>query len=129
MWRTVQGLNEEIAATSVWGSQQVSLFEDRTKDGVFALWCAPRRAHLPPRPRPRAATRGSQRFLECRYGKGPGVDRSGDVFKHANMAGLAPAPRTAADPRRTPRRPCVRDAGHVRRKGARGTGRRSGEVF
>ena len=53
------GLNEDLAATSVWGSQQVNLSPKAKVDGVFALW----------------------------YGKGPGVDRSGDVFKHANAAG------------------------------------------
>ncbi|WP_260854683.1 indolepyruvate ferredoxin oxidoreductase family protein [Paraburkholderia sp. BCC1884] len=55
------GVNEELAATSVWGSQQVSLVGDSRYDGVFALW----------------------------YGKGPGVDRCGDVFKHMNHAGTA----------------------------------------
>ena len=56
------GLNEEAGATAVWGSQQVTLFPGAKHDGVFAFW----------------------------YGKGPGVDRSGDVFKHANFAGSAP---------------------------------------
>src|SRR5690606_4308248 len=56
------GVNEELAATAVWGTQQLDLYpEHRRFDGVFGLW----------------------------YGKGPGVDRSGDVFKHANMAGTA----------------------------------------
>ncbi|NIX77987.1 indolepyruvate ferredoxin oxidoreductase family protein [Microvirga terricola] len=53
------GLNEELAATAVWGSQQAEVRGDGKYDGVFGLW----------------------------YGKGPGVDRSGDVFRHANMAG------------------------------------------
>ncbi|MGZ5100560.1 MAG: indolepyruvate ferredoxin oxidoreductase family protein [Usitatibacter sp.] len=55
------GVNEELAATAVWGSQQIGLHEGAKYDGVFAMW----------------------------YGKGPGVDRSGDVFKHANAAGTA----------------------------------------
>ncbi|HJV50245.1 MAG TPA: indolepyruvate ferredoxin oxidoreductase family protein [Noviherbaspirillum sp.] len=53
------GMNEDLAATTVWGTQQVNLFPGAKYDGVFSLW----------------------------YGKGPGVDRCGDVFKHANMAG------------------------------------------
>ena len=56
------GVNEDLAATSVWGTQQVNLFPGAQYDGVFSIW----------------------------YGKGPGVDRSGDVFKHANGAGTAP---------------------------------------
>ncbi|MGH6946243.1 MAG: indolepyruvate ferredoxin oxidoreductase family protein [Kiloniellales bacterium] len=55
------GLNEDLAATSVWGSQQGDIFKDFDYDGVFALW----------------------------YAKGPGVDRSGDVLRHGNMAGSA----------------------------------------
>lgn len=55
------GLNEELAATACWGSQQTELLGEGKHDGVFALW----------------------------YGKGPGVDRSGDVFRHANLAGTS----------------------------------------
>ena len=55
------GLNEDLAATSIWGSQQINLFPGSRYDGVFGLW----------------------------YGKGPGVDRTGDVFKHANNAGTS----------------------------------------
>ena len=52
-------VNEDLAATAVWGSQQAGLYGDAKYDGVFGIW----------------------------YGKGPGVDRSGDAFKHANAAG------------------------------------------
>jgi indolepyruvate ferredoxin oxidoreductase len=56
------GVNEELAVTAVWGTQQLDLYPKTKKyDGVFGIW----------------------------YGKGPGVDRSSDVFKHANMAGTA----------------------------------------
>jgi hypothetical protein len=56
------GVNEELGATAVWGTQQLDLFPEKAKyDGVFGLW----------------------------YGKGPGVDRCIDVFKHANMAGTS----------------------------------------
>ncbi|HRL11167.1 MAG TPA: indolepyruvate ferredoxin oxidoreductase family protein, partial [Aggregatilineales bacterium] len=53
------GLNEDLAATAVYGSQIANLFPDPKFDGVLGMW----------------------------YGKGPGVDRSGDAFKHANFAG------------------------------------------
>ena len=56
------GLNEDLAATAIWGTQQAELRGEGKYDGVFALW----------------------------YGKGPGVDRSGDPMKHANMAGTSP---------------------------------------
>ena len=56
------GLNEDLAATALWGSQQAELRGEGKFDGVFGLW----------------------------YGKGPGVDRTGDVFRHANMAGTSP---------------------------------------
>ncbi len=54
-----EGLNEDLGATAVWGSQQLGLFEGARRDGLFGIW----------------------------YGKAPGVDRTGDVFKHANAAG------------------------------------------
>jgi indolepyruvate ferredoxin oxidoreductase len=56
------GLNEDLAATACWGTQQAEMRGEGKHDGVFALW----------------------------YGKGPGVDRTGDVFRHANMAGTSP---------------------------------------
>ncbi|WP_372089755.1 indolepyruvate ferredoxin oxidoreductase family protein [Tistrella mobilis] len=57
------GVNEDLAATSIWGTQQLHVGGGTSdKDGVFGLW----------------------------YGKGPGVDRSGDAIKHANLAGTAP---------------------------------------
>jgi indolepyruvate ferredoxin oxidoreductase len=55
-------VNEELAATAIWGTQQLALSPGHRKDGVFGIW----------------------------YGKGPGVDRTGDVFKHANAAGTSP---------------------------------------
>lgn len=56
------GVNEDLAATAIWGTQQAALRGEGTHEGVFAMW----------------------------YGKGPGVDRSGDVFRHGNLAGTAP---------------------------------------
>lgn len=56
------GVNEDMAATACWGSQQVGLWEGANYDGVFAIW----------------------------YGKGPGVDRSGDALKHGSLAGSSP---------------------------------------
>jgi len=56
------GVNEDLAATAAWGTQQVNLFPGARYDGVFSMW----------------------------YGKGPGADRCGDVFKHANAAGTSP---------------------------------------
>ena len=56
------GVNEELAATAIWGTQQVHLSKEATHDGVVGIW----------------------------YGKGPGADRSGDAFKHANAAGTSP---------------------------------------
>ena len=55
------GVNEDLAATAIWGSQQATLFPDAKYDGVVGIW----------------------------YGKGPGVDRSGDAIKHGSLAGTA----------------------------------------
>jgi indolepyruvate ferredoxin oxidoreductase len=55
------GLNEDLAATAIWGTQQAEMRGEGRFDGIFSLW----------------------------YGKGPGVDRSGDVLRHANLAGTS----------------------------------------
>ncbi|MEO8630362.1 MAG: indolepyruvate ferredoxin oxidoreductase family protein, partial [Betaproteobacteria bacterium] len=56
------GVNEDLAATAIWGTQQVHFHGENKYDGVFAIW----------------------------YGKGPGVDRTGDAFRHGNLAGTHP---------------------------------------
>ncbi|MBT6273717.1 MAG: indolepyruvate ferredoxin oxidoreductase family protein [Chromatiales bacterium] len=55
-------VNEDLAATSLWGSQQTGLMAESRYDGVFGIW----------------------------YGKGPGLDRSMDAIRHANLAGTSP---------------------------------------
>ncbi|MGE0630340.1 MAG: indolepyruvate ferredoxin oxidoreductase family protein [Hyphomicrobiaceae bacterium] len=56
------GLNEDLAATAIWGAQQAEMRGEGKYEGVFCIW----------------------------YGKGPGVDRSGDALRHANLAGTSP---------------------------------------
>jgi indolepyruvate ferredoxin oxidoreductase len=56
------GVNEDLAATACWGTQQSAISGEARHDGVFAIW----------------------------YGKGPGVDRSGDALRHGNLAGSSP---------------------------------------
>jgi indolepyruvate ferredoxin oxidoreductase len=56
------GVNEDLAATAIWGTQQLGFHGEPKYDGVFAIW----------------------------YGKGPGVDRTGDAFRHGNLAGTHP---------------------------------------
>ncbi len=60
--RFISGVNEDLGATAVWGSQQTALEKTAKFDGVMGMW----------------------------YGKGPGVDRSGDVLRHANSSGVHP---------------------------------------
>ena len=55
-------INEELAATAIWGSQHIHLYDNPNIDGVFGLW----------------------------YGKGPGLDRSLDALRHVNMGGVSP---------------------------------------
>ncbi|MEM7096573.1 MAG: indolepyruvate ferredoxin oxidoreductase family protein [Actinomycetota bacterium] len=60
--RFISGVNEDLGATAVWGSQQIAMEENANVDGVLGMW----------------------------YGKGPGVDRSGDAIRHANSSGVHP---------------------------------------
>ena len=54
-------MNEELAATAAWGTQMLGLYDKPEIDGVFSMW----------------------------YGKGPGLDRSMDALRHANMGGVS----------------------------------------
>jgi indolepyruvate ferredoxin oxidoreductase len=97
------GLNEDLGATMVWGTQQANLFPGAKYDGVFAMW----------------------------YGKGPGVDRCGDVFKHGNAAGTsATAACWRSRPTTTPAapRPCRTARNSIRQRDDAGaqSGRRAG---
>src|SRR5262249_45617038 len=56
----ISGLNEDLGATAIYGAQLANMFPKPKYDGVLGMW----------------------------YGKGPGVDRTGDIFKHANYAGI-----------------------------------------
>lgn len=76
------GLNEDIAATAIWGTQQVPLSGKGKYDGVFGIW----------------------------YGKNPGLDRCGDAFKHANLAGTSPNGGGSCRGRRRSRRPILQHA-------------------
>jgi len=60
--RVIPGVNEDLGATAIFGSQMANLYPNPRYDGVLGMW----------------------------YGKGPGVDRTGDIFKHANLAGIGP---------------------------------------
>src|SRR5436309_2878681 len=77
----ISGVNEDLGATAIYGSQLANLFPRARYDGVLGMW----------------------------YGKGPGVDRTGDIFKHGNFAGVAAEgedPAVAATIRCPSRRPC-----------------------
>ena len=69
-------INEELAATAIWGTQQLELSPGHSNDGVFGIW----------------------------YGKGPGADRTGDALKHGNAAGSSQTWRRAVPRRRRSRR-------------------------
>ncbi len=80
------GVNEDLAATAVWGSQQLNLSPGAKYDGVVGIW----------------------------YGKGPGVDRCGDVFRHGNAAGSAKNGGVLCSGRRRPRRKILDRSASVR---------------